>query len=216
MKKLLIITDSLGLPRQKPEVVAYDETWINELAKYYKVHQVSIGGGLISELYTQIEYIKMFEPDIVIVQAGIVDCAPRAMTKFESIFLNKFWLTRKFLKKVLTQKTLAFLRKKRNCTYTDIKMFEKYVNDFSSVFSGKLYWVEIIPASTGYETNVPGITNNVTAYNKIIQNHLKQNTISLEDIEAKHIMTDHIHFSKEGHAYLSNKIKTTLTEIKSV
>src|SRR5688500_17972440 len=95
-KKILIITDSLGLPRAVPEVCSYEQTWpflLNNAG--YQIHQVSIGGATVSELYRQLEYHYLFLPDLVIVQSGIVDCAPRALGKFESLLLNKFIVTRK-------------------------------------------------------------------------------------------------------------------------
>ncbi len=72
MKKMLIITDSLGLPRPKPEIVEYNDTWVKKISIYYDVWQYSSGGATISDLYSQIEYHKMFNPDIVLIQSGIL------------------------------------------------------------------------------------------------------------------------------------------------
>lgn len=42
MKKILIITDSLALPREKPEICAFEDTWPELLKKNkkFQIHQV--------------------------------------------------------------------------------------------------------------------------------------------------------------------------------
>ncbi len=69
MKKILVITDSLGLPRKDPEECLYENTWPILLKKNgFIIHQVSIGGATIDQLYRQVAYHKLFNPDIVIIQ----------------------------------------------------------------------------------------------------------------------------------------------------
>lgn len=216
MIKVLIITDSLGLPRPLPEVVEYEETWVNMLSKNYKVHQISYGGGTIGQLYSQIEYIKMFNPDLVIIQSGIVDCAPRAITKFESDFLNKFRITRFFLKIILKPKTINFLRKNRKCTYTNLFLFENYILKFKKLYGEKLYWIGIVPANEKYENLIPGITENVSKYNDVIKKQLQGNFISLADFTIQNIMSDHIHLSKQGHQLLFDKIIQITSRVKAI
>jgi hypothetical protein len=213
MTKILVITDSLGLPRSNPELVAYNETWVNKLSKIYKVHQLSLGGGTIIDLFSQIEYVKMFEPEYVIMQSGIVDCAPRALTKFESELFNKFRLTRKFLKFYLTKNKIEQLRKKRNKTYTSIQDFEKYLNLFIKEFGDKLFLIGIVPGSESYEKSVPGVIKNIEKYNNVIRDKLSSNFISLEDFSQEDIMSDYIHLSKTGHQHLFNKIVKLLPVI---
>jgi hypothetical protein len=213
VKKILVITDSLGLPRRVPELVDFEETWVNSLAKVYSIHQLSIGGATINDLYEQTDYAKMFNPDFVIIQSGIVDCAPRALTKFENQFLNKFSFSRFILKRFLTKKRLETLRKKRNCTYTSINEFDKYVELFVKEFGNKLFWIGIVPASNSYESLVPGISNNITRYNEILRNKIKSNYITLEDYSSNHIMTDNIHLSSLGHHELFQKIVNIIPNV---
>ncbi len=54
MKKILVITDSLGLPRKDPEECLFENTWPFLLKKNgFIIHQVSIGGATIDQLYRQ-------------------------------------------------------------------------------------------------------------------------------------------------------------------
>lgn len=210
MKKILIFTDSLGLPRPNPEVVDYNETWIFLLSQKYNIHQISVGGGELTILSAQIEYAKMFNPDFVIVQSGIVDCAPRALTKTESRILNKYKLSRNILKLILTNKTLNFLRKYRKAVYTDKIVFERHVLKFLNSFGLKLYWIGIIPATKEYEEMIPGISKKINEYNLLLKKHLKSNFIDMTDIEANCLMSDFIHLSKKGHEYIDKKISNVL------
>jgi len=213
MKKVLVITDSLGLPRKTPETVRYEETWVHQLSRHFTVHQISIGGGTINDLFTQIEYAKMFEPDFTVIQSGIVDCAPRALTKLETTLLNKYYLTRKLLKTIMRPKVLNFLRRQRKKTYTSLSSFEKQVADFCIIFKGKLFWVGIVPAAAAYEQKVPGITTNVQRYNAAIKKHLGESFIDLDGLPETHVMTDHIHLSKEGHAHVYEKLIKVIPNI---
>jgi lysophospholipase L1-like esterase len=210
MKKMLIITDSLGLPRPKPEIVEYNDTWVKKISIYYDVWQYSSGGATIIDLYSQIEYYKMFNPDIVLIQSGIVDCAPRALTKFESQFLNHFTLSKKITSKMLTKRRLENMRKRRKCTYTSLENFEEVVKLFKNEFKNKLFWIGIMPASDNYETIVPGIKKNIELFNNVIKKNLFDNYLPVADFTNQYLMSDNIHLSKEGHSLLFERISSKL------
>ena len=213
MKKLLIITDSLGLPRNTPEFVNYEETWVHKLKDFFNVYYVCLGGATIKDLYQQIEYSKMFNADFVVIQSGIVDCAPRALTKFENELFNKFWITRTFLDYWLNGKKLKYLRQKRNVSYTKIKVFEYYINEIKKAFEDKLFWIEILNSGIEYEKKLPGIIENVEKYNSIIKNVIGLNNfIEISKIPQSGIMTDNIHLNTQGHEYLFNKVFNKLNE----
>ena len=94
--KILVFSDSLGLPRNTPQAVNWEETWVQLLSKIYCVEYCAIGGAKVSDLSRQISYYKIFNPDIVIVQSGIVDCAPRALTEFEKQIIERFAILKSF------------------------------------------------------------------------------------------------------------------------
>lgn len=206
MKKILIFSDSSGLARPFPEVVKYEETWINKLSQTYKVHQIALGGATTKDLYAQMQYAKMFEPDIVIVQCGLADCAPRAMSKLENELINNFGFTRKIVKKIIGPKSLDFLRKKRNVTYIKKNIFEWYVKKFFENFKDKLYWIEIIKPLPEYENKIPGLTKNVEEYNQVLKKELLNHTIQLDDLQEIHLMSDFMHFTLEGQNFLLKKV----------
>lgn len=202
MKKVLVMTDSLALPRAIPEICNYEAIWpVLFRRSDFFVHQISIGGATIDELYRQVEYHYMAKPDIVIIQSGIVDSAPRALTKFENLFFNKYRLTRMFLKKILIPR-LNFLRNKRKITYTDLDKFEQYVLKFKKAFyATDFYWIAIVPPNREHEIKVPGISKNVSDFNFIIEKHIGDNLIKVEHLVSG-VMTDNIHLNAEGHKHI--------------
>ena len=87
--KILLLSDSIALPRVRPEKVTFEETYPNLLRqKGFKIHQVSIGGATSTTLLSQLHYHIHFSPDIVILQVGIVDCAPRFANKYEIFIIR--------------------------------------------------------------------------------------------------------------------------------
>ena len=83
-KRVLVISDSLGLPRENPDgIIYYENSWPYLLKEKFDVIHLGIGGASIDQLVSQAGYYRFANPDFVILQSGIVDCAPRTMTKKE-------------------------------------------------------------------------------------------------------------------------------------
>lgn len=201
--KLLIFTDSLGLPREKPEIVEYNQTWVNLLKANFEILVFSFGGGTVDQMYSQIAYLKMFNPDFVIVQSGIVDCAPRALKQYELEIIKRSRLLSKIFG---NKRVVSFLRKKRKVSYTSKIEFLKYLKQFKNVFGEKLFWIGIMPASDDYEKTLPGIKNKVKEYNEILKNNLGNNFIDTSDFDDSFLMIDNIHLNIFGNMKLSKKI----------
>lgn len=212
-KKVLLFTDSLALPRNEPEVVRLEETWPYllkiEFSNYY-FHQVSRGGGTVGDITNQLSYLKAFDPDIVIIQQGIVDCAPRALSKFEVDVFNNFKTTKYLSYKILKQKSV-FLRKWRNITFTSKTKFSSAIDLLiDSYGKEKIDWLGILPGSKAYEQKVPGILKNIAAYNEIIKNQLGNQYLSMEDFPEDGKMSDLFHLNAVGHKFIYEKLKALL------
>ncbi|MBN8704512.1 MAG: SGNH/GDSL hydrolase family protein [Bacteroidetes bacterium] len=206
--KILIITDSLGLPRDFPEKLNYNETWVYLLSNHFEVHQLSFGGATIDVLFSQLGYLKLFNPDLVFIQSGIVDCTPRALSKFENKLINRFSILKWLFNKLLKKDILFKLRKYRNLKYTLPFIFSGYVNKFNAEFKNKLFWIEIIPPTDFYENKIPGIKKNVIYFNELISNVVGNNFVSTNDFSTDELMSDHIHLNTQGNFKLFERIKT--------
>ena len=203
--KILIITDSLGLPRKTPEVVGYNETWVYYLNSETTTHQLSLGGGLLRDFIKQLEYLKMFKPDKVIIQLGIVDCVPRALTERENHFVNKFWILKKIAIVYLKYKKKK-LRGKRGICYTNEKDFAKGLSLIKKSFKN-VFCLSIVKPCLVYEEKIPGVRHNVDLYNDILKKTFSENYIDVNDMDGTCIMSDHHHLNTKGHDYVFNKIK---------
>lgn len=206
MKRILIFTDSLGLPRKTPEPVSVHETWPNLLKQNFEVYQVSLGGATIEDIYNQAHYYTAFNPDLVIVQAGIVDCAPRALSRLESINLNSFWFTRGTLSKIMP-KYGSTIRKFRNKVYTPLADFQEFAQKINALFSPvPVFWIGIVPAQSAYEEKVPGISANIWIYNKKLAEIFKNRFIDISAIPPTVISSDFHHLNAAGNAFVAEKI----------
>ena len=211
MKRLLVLGDSLSLPRLQPEFCGFEDTWPNLLKQQYLIHQVSLGGGTISDLFRQVEYHKAFSPDIVVLQSGIVDCAPRALGIFELEFISKIWGLRAVLLP-LVKKYSRSLRRLRNKTYTSPKIFSRKLNQIKAAFpNSQLVVISILPPCPEYEKIVPGVSNRIKQYNAILHEVSSENFISLDGIGRKLIMSDFIHLNRGGQLFVYEKIMARLT-----
>jgi len=208
--RILFLTDSLSLPRvNEEEIVLYENTYLYKLREEFKDHLIvdsAIGGGTIKDLYQQVFYYKSFMPDLVILQSGIVDCAPRAYKKIERKILVKLKLINKV--KSLTR----FLRKNRGYTLTKPKLFKHYILLIKQTFgSTPFYSLGILNASDKYEIKVPGIKNNIKKYNSILLNQTTY--ITNNDIPFDAIMNDHHHLNKKGHKMVFEKLSELIKNI---
>jgi lysophospholipase L1-like esterase len=207
INKVLIFTDSLALPRLQPELCGYDDTWPELLRRRgQKVHQVSIGGATSRDLLNQVHYHISFDPDLVILQVGIVDCAPRFMTKIELSVVSRIpVIGRKIIGMMNTKK----VRELRRISYVPIHVFEKNIAEITDQFKDKKVWIlGIVPPTPAYELVLPGVTSNVNSYNSVLQKYGE--FLALDGIEEEGIMIDHHHLNTKGHQYIFDIIDEKL------
>lgn len=97
----------------------------------FEIHQCSLGGATSTDLLGQTHYYKAIDPDIVIVQVGIVDCTPRFVTKKEKYLLTKIPVIGN---KIIGFINHSFVRKHRNITYILKNQFLKNLNTLKIMF----------------------------------------------------------------------------------
>lgn len=210
MKKILIITDSVSLPRKTNDgIVEWHETYVNRLKQElldYEFITVAIGGATIRDLRKQLNYYKILKPEILILQCGIVDCAPRAYGKIEMEIIRKIKLYR------FTKLFLPYLRKKRAHTYTSLKLFKKTLIEMKNIVNAdSFYSLSILPSNPDYEKLLPGISKNINDYNEVLFSNT--NFIDLSNIPKEGILKDHHHINAIGHEFIFNTILRKLNSI---
>lgn len=210
MKPLVVIlSDSLGLPRSAPERVEVEHTWpqlLRTALPYATVHQVSLGGATTSELLAQLSYVDGSRIDLLIVQAGIVDCAPRAFSKRELDLLQSFKLGRLVLA-ALKGRGTRLLRRIRRISYVQPTVFAANVLSLKNAVRCNILWLEIV-GSSNYDSLVPGITKSIRLFNRIIAERLGDSYVPLSRLRDQELMEDGHHLNEIGH----RKVFETLTE----
>ncbi|CAG0952907.1 MAG: SGNH/GDSL hydrolase family protein [Bacteroidetes bacterium] len=211
--RVVFLTDSLSLPRDIPEKVSYEETFVYLLKKEYpniEFIQFAYGGATISDLRNQADYLKSFSPNVLILQAGIVDCAPRTTTRFESDFISRIPLLSKLIFRML-RNNASSIRKIRRITYTNPRSFEENLKKINSMFNGsRVYAIGILPASLNYERKVPGITSNILLFNEKLKSVFRNNFIDTSDFDESYVMSDFFHLNKKGHLSIYKKLNSII------
>jgi lysophospholipase L1-like esterase len=209
--KILILTDSLGLPRSKPELCSFEDTWPTLLRdRYPNIHQVSIGAATSQVLLKQINYQKAFKPDIVILQVGIVDCAPRFMSRKELDFTYALGNLGRGFRFMLNRN---WIKRKRKISYINEVEFKQNLTKIQDAFDCPAISIGILPSNKQYEKLLPGVTAKIVSYNTILEQNFI-NFLNTDDIiNVNGIMSDHHHLNKKGHNYLFHKIEKSLKEL---
>ncbi len=202
---LLIFTDSVALPRKHDSgMILWNETYIAKIkASYpeYEVINMSFGGASIKDLRTQVNYYKILNPDIVLLQCGIVDASPRAYGRIEMEIIKKMRIFR------LTKPFVSFLRKYRSHHYASPKEFEQKLVEFKTALNPKRFLaISIIPASKEYEAILPGVTKSIFTYNAILKKHT-DDFIVLDQIPREGILKDHHHINAIGQNYIFEQLQ---------
>lgn len=197
-RQVLFITDSLGFPRLEPEAVMYEDTYISLLKEEFPgcdfIH-LGRGGATIIDLYKHSTYYHgTLKPDLVIMQCGIVDCAPRALTIMEQQVLTRLPVLGRPLTALVRRYSKA-LRKARKMTYTPVETFAQYVARFEALFDD-VHWIGILPAMEAYDTKLEGIRRNIEIYNAVLR---RNKYIDTGHFHAFDIMTDFHHLNCTGH-----------------
>ncbi len=208
--KLLILTDSVSLPRKTEKgYVKWEDTYAYQLRqKYieYEIILVAIGAATIKVLRDQINYYKVLNPEIVILQCGIVDATPRAYGRIEMELIKKLKLFR------LTKSTVSFLRKHRGHNYTSKNKFTKIIKEIKkSLNPNHFIGLGILPSCEAYEKKAPGITRNINSYNTILKEN--SNYVNLSEIPRVGVLNDYHHINELGHDYIFTKLIEKLDNV---
>lgn len=209
---VLILTDSLAFPRSEPEVVHYEQTWVALLKRYFPqidfVH-CGRGGATIVDLFKHSSYYHgTIQPALVLVQAGIVDCAPRALSVIEQQVLQRLPIVGPLVL-ALVRKNAARLRCWRGMSYTSLASYKAWIQAYERTFAS-VHWIGILPADSEYESRVQGISAAIDRYNAALR---RGNFISTADFTSSDIMSDHHHLNVAGHQRLAALLAETIQRV---
>lgn len=162
--------------------------------------------------------LEFFRPDIVIIQLGIVDCAPR-LIKTRSIHRKLV----NFMPAAFRMKYLTFLKRFRGRTASrvDVKLsafkgnIENYIARAKVQSVQKLIFIGIALPDASFVSKSPQIESNVINYNSVLRSaSLSENFVYfMEPLNSKvheGIFVDGYHPNEKGHSIIWSYIKSEL------
>lgn len=207
--KVLIIGDSLAAQRPDDDL-DINERWPALLSnnKNVLIRNLSKGFSTTQRLREPDVIKEAIKSDIVIIQLGVVDCAPRRFKRWEMQLIYK--LPGQFQKKII-----AFLKKKKHQStekcYVKPPQFKKNIETFIKTIKKPVIYIQVLPATGKLLKSNPDISGAITKYNSIIEqlsgkmDSLTTEAIALKDVQDLTLEDDY-HLNRKGHQYIARKI----------
>ena len=222
-KRILIITDSVSMPRKE---IPYEETWIYYLKVQFPGYDFidrSSRGTTSTRLVTEggggIDLLETYNPDTVILQLGITECAPRL---FKKPGLEYFIVSR-VLPNEIKNRYIKFIKKHRvrNPEITDVRpdVFRKNLENYFARAMKKnirIIVILILPPSGELLKKSPFAGQNIDKYNEIFKelSMLYPNVellYPLRDVDnIDNYMIDEVHLDSTGYRILSEQLREIL------
>lgn len=174
MKKVLILTDSLGVPRTRPDRLTDDACWVYRLvddsSRDFRFRLSTVPGLDSRQLLAMARlYHAAIAPDVIVLQVGIVDAYPRALKRMELSLLSRLpgFLSRAF--HALVRRFYAPLVRLRNIRYVEPAEFRRNLLDLRSLFPETRFLVmPVAPATADYRRRNPLVEQSIADYNVIL------------------------------------------------
>lgn len=215
MKRVIFVTDSLGAPRNEDITINIDNTWCNIVSVRFKdyiepFYHLNNGFDSQTLIKKKAHELILYKPDLIILQVGIVDCAPRVLKKNELRVINHLGVISKLMHRFIKNR-YSRLSLLRNISYVDKEEFEANLRDFVKILSpAKVIAVAIAKPSNTYVEKSPLISERYLDYNNILSNIFEKNYIDPyidlnEELEEIYI-NDGYHLNKKGHKLVARKV----------
>lgn len=203
-KIVLCVGDSLGMPRQG---VSFLDTWFYRLLKvksnYYFLN--NFRRALTTNELESRDLLENYCPNIVILQVGIVDCAPRYF-KRNSLFIKIINRSPSPLRNLFWKAVKRLMRRKLSKCDVPPDTFKdnllKYLKRCENCGVEKLIVLKIPTPSKPMIDSNPQIINSIRVYNEILQsmNYSRELILIdlLENSNENDFIEDGYHLSKQG------------------
>lgn len=170
--RVLIVADSLALPR---DGVSYENTWPAMLAAAMpdvtcinRGMRLATTERLVAEGDRGTDCLEWFQPDLVILQLGICDCAPRVLRRSTGAIVYRLPFGLGESISVLLERWRG--RKVSNC-YVSIAEYERNLRRYlarASALGVPVLAIAIMPASILLTEKNPGIAAQIETYNAVL------------------------------------------------
>jgi len=218
----VLLTNSQGTSAGVELEEAYPVLLAYELEGVVELNRISIGGYKIDDFLNIIDdNVLALRPDIVIVQAGIVECAQRILSSFEKKILRIIPYGRKLSKWAHKHRDFVLKMRKRLGFATRVQSpiaFKSHVNTLwkkITLSGSQCVFVEIPKfADGGVGLRHPFINDDIDAYNFVLRQYDAISFESIvEDLEVRLYQPESVHFTREGHKAIASILAGKLTDL---
>ncbi|HNW28888.1 MAG TPA: SGNH/GDSL hydrolase family protein [Spirochaetota bacterium] len=222
-KKIIIVADSVSMPRHG---VSYEETWIHMLKCEFPAYDImdrTARGSTSTRLVTEggggADLLESYMPDIVILQIGMAEAAPRLFDKrgLEYAIVSRYMPPR------LRQRYIEYVKRRRvrSAEITDVSP-EQFRTNITSFFerakkiSARVILIPILPTTDEYARKSPHAPKNVERYNAIYRETAARfENVTIVDpfrpgIDINALSIDELHINTEGSKLIFNALKPLL------
>lgn len=217
--RVLLITDSLGVPRAVPSPVPAETAWpyqvshtLSDRFDFYYILFPGLHTGMIREMLTK--QLPAYAPDIILTQVGIVDCAARALGENERKAVQRLpgflrtpilWFVRRHYARLVRWRRLAYVRP---------EAFRATWEQLAAAFPDAVFRIlPIAPSCASYRERNPLIDERIRTYNAILSevwgDCLLQDLYDRADPERLFLEDNH-HLSPYGQAIVAARVETEL------
>ncbi len=225
-----VVGDSLAMPRYEDDgLVFFSQTWpvqlqAMSLGKNLKPIQISLhaqrsrDSRSLNKSGTRLEALRFVDSEYVVLQIGIVDCAPRIISEREKRNLNRFYVPKAYRHRIIKKRRAH--RHLENPEYSLDKVYVKpeafrrnveQFRDYSHACGNKkMLVIPILGDTKTLEANHPGYKSNIVRYNNILSS-LQDDFLRLISLEgnldsAEFYVGDSYHLSRLGHKKIAEAI----------
>ena len=208
-EKVLVIGDSLSLAREE---LKFNDTWLSKLEnKLFNKYQF-IGiqrRGLTTKILSMQDTLEYISPDIIIIQLGIVDCAPRLLWFYEEQIISRlpFFISKRYIQFIKLFRNRNIKRR-----YVSKEKFNLLLKDYikraKDIKVKKIILTPIPEPSTILLNKNSMIKDSIKEYNNILQN-FEDNILvfCVEQLSEKRhgdiFLDDGYHINLTGHKFLA-------------
>ena len=166
--RILILTDSLGCPREE---IGVSDTWTDRIIKKHSGHGVyfytQCKRGL-KVLDIDVNSIKDLCPDLIIMQIGIVDAVRRALSERELHIISCIPIIRSIVARICRIFHYE-ITKIRNVHYTKKEMLYKTIAEIKDINPGKVVFIAIAPPGNKLISDIYNVNNDIDTVNDTIK-----------------------------------------------
>ncbi|PJZ70277.1 hypothetical protein CH373_12325 [Leptospira perolatii] len=203
LMRILIVADSLGMPRKDLEL---EKVWTYRISEFFlnknNIIPFLIRGGTTNNLVESMgDYLNHFKPNCVIVQLGICDCVRRGIPQRYLRVIQAIPFLSKVVRKI-AKKYHYFLTKIFENRYVEPVKFRENIVSFMQAASEKkvnVYFIRIASPGNYLVRMTFNAEKDINAYNQILQNECaKYSNSKYLDPFAHKAVAEYI-FEVDGH-----------------